>query len=55
MLIELAQEAFRRLSIEIAAMREEWLTAVILQKLTDGERQDLQRGLALVEQIVDTP
>jgi DNA-binding MarR family transcriptional regulator len=52
-LIELTRKGVKTLE-NIFAIREDWLTSIILQKLTDDERQDLQRGLALVQRIVDT-
>jgi DNA-binding MarR family transcriptional regulator len=53
-LIELTRKGIKTLE-NIYAMREDWLTGVILQKLTADERQELQRGLALVRRIIDTP
>jgi DNA-binding MarR family transcriptional regulator len=53
-LIELTRKGIRTLD-DIYAMREDWLTGVILQKLTAAERQELQQGLRLVRRIIDTP
>jgi DNA-binding MarR family transcriptional regulator len=53
-LIELTNKGIKTLD-SVYAMREDWLTAVILQTLTADERQELQRGLTLVRRIIDTP
>ena len=53
-LIELTRKGIKTLE-DIYAMREDWLTGVILQKLTAEERQELQRGLKLIRRIIDTP
>lgn len=39
----------------IFAIREDWLAGVIGEKLTQEEREELHRGLALVKRIIDTP
>jgi DNA-binding MarR family transcriptional regulator len=53
-LIELTRKGVRTLE-KIFAVREDWLITVILKELTDGERHELQRALALVQRIIDTP
>jgi DNA-binding MarR family transcriptional regulator len=52
-LIELTRKGIRTLE-DIYALREDWLTGMILQKLTKDERQELRRGLALIQRIIDT-
>lgn len=52
-LIQLTKKGVKTLE-EIFAVREDWLTAVILEKLSKDERKDLQRGLALVQRIINT-
>jgi DNA-binding MarR family transcriptional regulator len=52
-LIQMTRKGVKTLE-DIFAIREDWLSAVILEKLTNDERQDLQRGLALVKKIIDT-
>jgi len=54
MLVELTRKGIKTLE-DVYAMREDWLTSVILQKLTANERRELQRGLKLVQRIIDTP
>ncbi|MGV9865399.1 MarR family winged helix-turn-helix transcriptional regulator [Rhodococcus koreensis] len=51
-LLELTPEGVETLD-EIFAVREDWLSIVILQELSEDERRDLQRGLALVQRIID--
>ena len=53
-LIELTRKGVRTLE-KIFAVREDWLTTVIVQELTDAERQELRRALGLVQRIIDTP
>ena len=52
-LIEMTREGDKILE-DIFAVREGWLADVILEKLTDKERRELQRGLELVRRIIDT-
>jgi DNA-binding MarR family transcriptional regulator len=52
-LIELTHKGVKTLE-DIYALREDWLTGMILQKLTKGERQQLRRALALIHKIIDT-
>ncbi len=54
MLVELTRKGIKTLE-DVYAMREDWLTSVILQKLTANERRELQSGLKLVQRIIDTP
>ncbi len=54
MLIELTRKGVKTLK-NIFAMREDWLTSMILQRLTVDERRELQRGLKLIQRIVDAP
>jgi DNA-binding MarR family transcriptional regulator len=53
MLIQLTRKGVKTLE-DIFAEREDWLNSVIVEKLTDTERTELQRGLALIKRIVDT-
>jgi DNA-binding MarR family transcriptional regulator len=52
-LIELTRKGIKTLE-DIFAVREDWLNSVIVEKLTEGERLELKRGLALVKKIIDT-
>lgn len=52
-LIQLTRKGIKTLD-DIFAVREDWLHSVIVEKLTDAERLELQRGLALIKRIVDT-
>ncbi|MBR0724195.1 MarR family winged helix-turn-helix transcriptional regulator [Bradyrhizobium manausense] len=52
-LIEMTRKGVKTLE-DIFALREDWLTGVILQKLTVRERQELQRGLTLIKRIIET-
>jgi DNA-binding MarR family transcriptional regulator len=38
----------------IFAVREDWLNAVIHEKLSEKEREDLQKGLSLIKRIIET-
>jgi DNA-binding MarR family transcriptional regulator len=53
MLIQLTRKGVKTLE-DIFEVREDWLNSVIVEKLTDTERLELQRGLALIKRIVDT-
>jgi DNA-binding MarR family transcriptional regulator len=52
-LIELTRKGVKTLET-IFAVREDWLNSVIVENLTERERSELQRGLALIKKIVDT-
>lgn len=52
MLIEMTPKGMQTLQ-DIFAIREDWLTT-ILQKLTETERRELKRGLALIERVIGT-
>lgn len=52
-LIQLTRKGSKTLE-NIFAVREDWLTSVILEQLSDDDRQDLQRGLALIKRIINT-
>ena len=52
-LIQLTRKGAKTLD-SIFAVREDWLTSVIVEKLTDDEREDLHRGLALIQRIINT-
>lgn len=52
-LIQLTRKGVKTLE-DIFAVREDWLHAVIVEKLTEEERRELQRGLTLIKKIVDT-
>ena len=54
MLVELTRKGIKKLE-DVYAMREDWLTNVILQKLTATERRELQSALKLIQRIIDTP
>ncbi len=51
-LIELTRKGVKTLD-DIFAQREDWLTSVIVEKLSDRECQELQRGLALIKKIIN--
>ena len=53
MLLELTPDGVKTLE-DIFAAREDWLTQVMLEKLTEDDRQDLERGLALIKKIIAT-
>jgi DNA-binding MarR family transcriptional regulator len=53
-LIELTRKGIKTMD-DIYMLREDWLTGMILQKLTNDERQVLRRGMALIQRIIDTP
>ena len=53
-LLELTRKGVKTLE-KIFAVREDWLTTVILQELTDAERQELHRALDLIQRVIDTP
>jgi DNA-binding MarR family transcriptional regulator len=53
-LLELTRKGVKTLE-KIFAVREDWLTTVILQQLTDAERQELHRALDLIRRVIDTP
>lgn len=53
-LIEMTPKGVKTLK-DIFAEREDWLTALILEKLSEDDRRDLRRGLALVQRIIGTP
>jgi DNA-binding MarR family transcriptional regulator len=53
-LLELTRKGVKMLE-KIFAVREDWLTTVILQELTDAERQELHRALDLIRRVIDTP
>ncbi|MEX3953956.1 MarR family winged helix-turn-helix transcriptional regulator [Paraburkholderia sp. EG287B] len=52
-LVQLTRKGSKTLD-SIFAVREDWLTSVILEKLSDDDRQDLQRGLSLIKRIINT-
>jgi DNA-binding MarR family transcriptional regulator len=52
-LIQLTRKGIKTLE-DIFAVREDWLHEVIVEKLTEAERRELQRGLTLIKKIVDT-
>ena len=51
-LIKLTSEGIEKLE-NIFAVREDWLTSVIIDQLTDDERKELRRGLGLIERVID--
>lgn len=53
-LIEMTRKGAKTLE-NIFAVREDWLTSIILVKLNSEERKQLQRGLKLLQRIIDTP
>ena len=53
MLLELTPDGVKTLE-DIFAAREDWLTQVMLEKLTEDDHQDLERGLALIKKIIAT-
>ncbi|MGF6529415.1 DNA-binding MarR family transcriptional regulator [Paraburkholderia sp. GAS206C] len=52
-LIQLTRKGIKTLE-SIFAVREDWLNSVMLEKLTEVERHELRRGLALIKRIIDT-
>ncbi|MGT2477222.1 MULTISPECIES: MarR family winged helix-turn-helix transcriptional regulator [Paraburkholderia] len=50
-LVQLTRKGTKTLE-SIFATREDWLTSVIVEQLTDDERQELHRGLALIQRII---
>jgi DNA-binding MarR family transcriptional regulator len=52
-LIELTAKGIKTLN-SIFALREDWLIAVISDKLTVDERRKLRQGLTLIQRIIDT-
>jgi len=52
-LIQLTRKGIKTLE-SIFAVREDWLNSVMLEKLTEAERHELRRGLALIKRIIDT-
>ncbi|WP_180720005.1 MarR family transcriptional regulator [Paraburkholderia largidicola] len=50
-LVQLTRKGAKTLD-SIFAAREDWLTSVILEQLSDDERQELHRGLALIQRII---
>lgn len=52
-LIQLTQKGTKTLE-DIFAVREDWLTSVILEQLTEKDRQNLHQGLTLIKKIINT-
>lgn len=52
-IIQLTKKGSKTLE-SIFAVREDWLNAVIVEKLSEDERQDLQKGLSLIKRIIET-
>jgi DNA-binding MarR family transcriptional regulator len=52
-LLQLTRKGVKTLET-IFAVREDWLNGVITEQLTERERGELKRGLALIKKIVDT-
>jgi DNA-binding MarR family transcriptional regulator len=53
MLVQMTRKGIKTLE-DIFAVREDWLTSVIIEKLTEDERRELLRGMALINRIIDT-
>jgi DNA-binding MarR family transcriptional regulator len=54
MLIELTSVGLKALE-DVYAKREDWLTTMILQKLSPDERDELKRALVLARRVIDAP
>jgi DNA-binding MarR family transcriptional regulator len=53
MLVQMTRKGVKTLE-DIFAVREDWLTSVIIEKLTEDERRELLKGMALINRIIDT-
>jgi DNA-binding MarR family transcriptional regulator len=53
MLLEMTPKGAKTLE-DIFAMREDWLTTLIIRHLDDRDRHDLERGLALINKIIES-
>ncbi len=53
MLIEMTPKGVKTLN-DIFAIREDWLATLIGRHLSDRDRQDLERGLTLINRIIET-